>query len=581
MRHRLQPLVRGSLLPLVGTVLATVLGACTASVEGGPSVTGAGGRSSAGAGQPGGGTTSTGSNGTGSTGTAGGAPLQCLKAAVGPSPLRRLTHTEYNNSVRDLLGNQTQPASDFPPDTQMDLFDNAAAVQTVPVLLAGEYLDTAVSLAGGVANLTTLVGCDFAAAANGTTCLRTFVQRFGRRAFRRPLATDEVTRLMALSATTLTDKPMGVRAVIAAVLASPHFLFRPEFGTADSTIPGAQHVTPFEMAGRLGSLLWSSVPDDMLLDEAQAGRLATREQVATQARRMLADPKARPAVAAFYEQFLGLSMVDVASKDQMVYPAFTETLRTSMHEETRRFVANVIWDDDARLVTLLTAPYSFLNAPLADLYGVKGPTDATTFSKVMLDPTQRMGVLTQGSMLAAFARPDESSPVKRGKWLRTRLLCGELPDPPNNVPELPALPDGISNRERFAMHTSNTACSGCHHLVDGLGFGLERYDGIGRYRTTDNGVAVDSNGEITDTRDINGKYNGAPELAALLARSEQVRDCLPTQWMRYGLARHEVADDACSLKAVRDSFAASGGNLRELMVSLTQTDAFLNYRRAD
>jgi Protein of unknown function (DUF1592)/Protein of unknown function (DUF1588)/Protein of unknown function (DUF1595)/Protein of unknown function (DUF1587)/Protein of unknown function (DUF1585) len=580
MKYRFPLLVRGSLV-----LLATALGACTASVEGGASPNTSAGTGSSGGGQTSGGT-STGSTAGGATGatsgTAGGAALLCVKAAVGPSPLRRLTHTEYNNSVADLLGDQTHPASEFPDDTQQGLFDNTAAVQTVPVLLAGGYVDTAVTLARGVSNLTTLVGCDFAAAgANGTTCLRGFVQRFGRRAFRRPLTPDETTRLMALAATTLTDKQMGVRVVIAGILASPHFLFRPEFGTTESTIPGAQHATPFEIAGRLGSLLWSSVPDEMLLDEAQAGRLATREQIATQARRMLADPRARPAVAAFYEQFLGLAMVDVASKDQMVYPAFTDTLRNSMHEETRRFVANVIWDDDARLVTLLTAPYSFVNAPLAELYGVKGPTDATTFSKVMLDPTQRAGVLTQGSMLAAFARPDESSPVKRGKWVRTRMLCGDLPDPPNNVPELPALPDGISNRERFAMHTSNIQCSGCHHLVDGLGFGLERYDGIGRYRTTDNGVAVDSNGEVTDTTDINGKYNGAPELAALLARSGQVRDCLPTQWMRYTMARREVADDACSLKAVRDSFASSGGNLRELMVSLTQTDAFMNYRRAD
>jgi hypothetical protein len=508
-----------------------------------------------------------------------GGALRCVKPAVGPAPLRRLTHTEYNNAVAELLGDQTHPASEFPGDNQTGLFDNTAEAQTVPVLLAGGYVDTAVKLAGAVTDLRALVGCDFAAA-GGTTCMRDFVQRFARRGYRRPLLPDELTRLMALFGAP-TDRPTGVRAVITAVLASPHFLFRPEFGAPDSTIPGAQRATPFELAARLGSLLWASLPDDTLLDEAQAGRLATSEQVAAQARRMLLDPRARPALAAFYDQWLGLPMLDVATKDTAIFPAFDDTLRDSMREETRRFVADVLWSGDARLTTLLSAPYSFVNAPLAALYGVKGPADAATFARVTFDPAQRAGLLTQGSMLAAFARPDESSPVKRGKWVRVRLLCGDLPDPPNNVPDLPPPQDGVSNRERFAMHTSDPTCSGCHHLVDGLGLGLERYDGIGSIRAMDHGVPVDSSGVVTDTTDINGKFDGGPALAALLARSAQVRACAPTQWLRYSMARREVDDDACSLQAVRDAFAASGGDLRQLMVSLTQTDTFLNYRRAD
>ncbi|MES1171988.1 MAG: DUF1588 domain-containing protein, partial [Bacteroidota bacterium] len=154
--------------------------------------------------------------------------------------------------------------------------------------------------------------------------------------------------------------------------------------------------------------------------------------------------------------------------------------------------------------------------------------------------------------MTGFARPDSSSPVKRGAWIRKRMLCGDLPDPPDNVPELPEIKDGVSNRDRFAMHVAVPGCAACHQLVDGLGFGLEAYDGIGRYRTTDRGLTVDTNGEITAAGDINGKYNGAVELSNLLARSTQVRDCAPTQWLRYAMARRETAEDDCALKTVRE-----------------------------
>jgi hypothetical protein len=512
------------------------------------------------------------------------APLRCVTPAVGASPLRRVTHTEYDNAVADLLGDKTQPALDFPADTQVGIFDNTAEAQTVPSLLADQYLTTAVTLAEAVSDVKALAGCDPAGTGtSGTSCVSGFVQRFGRRAYRRPLTTDEVSALTTIytDTTAASDAPTGVRGVVAAMLTSPNFLFRPEFGAAASSLPNAKQVSPFEVASRLATLLWASLPDDVLLDAAQAGQLATREQVATQARRMLDDPRAHAAVGAFYAQWLGLPLLDTATKDQSAYPQFDDTLRAAMAEETKRFVDNVIWNDDAKLSTLFTAPYSMLNAPLAKLYGVSGPTSATTFTRTMLDTTQRMGVLTQASLMTAFASPAGSSPIKRGKLVRVRLLCQDLPDPPANVPPPPPPQAGVSTRERFAMHTNSAACSGCHHLIDGLGFGLEHYDGIGAYRTMDQGVAVDSSGEVNTTTDIDGPYNGGPALAALLARSSEVRDCAPTQWLRYALARRENDDDTCSLVALREAFANSGGNLRELMVALTQTDAFWNYRQPE
>lgn len=505
--------------------------------------------------------------------------LRCETKAVGPTPLRRLTHAEYDNSVRDLLGDTTRPARAFPPDTEIGLFDNTVNAQTVPVLLAEHYLDAAVKLAEGISDVSALVGCDVA---GGASCVTGFVERFGRRAYRRALGGGEVERLVAMYDATAaaSNADTAVRSVITAVLASPHFLFRPEFGAEPAALPDARRLTAFELAGRLAALLWASVPDDALLDAAEEGRLQTHEQVEAQARRMLDDERARVEIARFYDQWFGLPLLATATKDAEVYPAFDDALRVSMAEETRRFVSHVLWEDDARLSTLLSASYSFVNAPLAELYGVDGPSD-DGFERVTLDTAERRGVLTQASMLTAFAASDESSPVKRGKWVRVRMLCQDLPDPPADVPALPPPEPGVSTRERFAMHTAHDACRGCHELIDGLGFGLEAYDGIGALRSLDHGVPVDASGEVTNTRDIDGAYEGGPELAALLASSTQVRDCAPTQWLRYALGRREERDDTCSVVALRQAFADTDGDLRELMVALTQTDAFFHYRQQE
>jgi hypothetical protein len=508
-----------------------------------------------------------------------GNPLTCTTPEVGVTPMKRLTHAEYNNAVRDLLGDGSRPALAFPPDTQVGLFDNAISAQTVSILLGDQYLDAAVALAEGVTDLDALAGCDV----SDSACVRGFAELFGRRAYRRPLTTDEADALMAKrdDAVAAVDDAMGARAVIAAILASPNFLFKPEAGGAVSALPHAKQASSFELASRLSSLIWASVPDDALLDAAAEGQLTTREQVAEQARRMLGDERAKPAINVFYEQWLGLPLLDAVVKDEAYFPDWSDEVRDAMREETKRFIDHVLWDGDAKLSTLFTAPYSFVNATLAELYGASdGPNDDATFAKTDLDPTQRAGVLTQGAFMASYANPQFSSPIKRGKWVRVRMLCQDLPDPPANVPAPPAPAPNVSTRERFAMHTNSPACSSCHLLIDGLGFGLENFDGIGKYRTTDNGATVDASGRVNES-DVDEEYTGGVELAALLARSGQARDCVPTQWLRYALGREEEDEDTCSLVALRQAFEASGGDMRELMVALTQTDAFMSYRQPE
>jgi hypothetical protein len=588
---------------VAGGALALILCACTGSIstprrEGviyGPDgmVIGAAGSGAPTGGGPLGGSAGVagsagGSGGAGVGGSAGGTagkdpngnPLTCVTPEVGETPMKRITHREYNNAVRDLLGDDGKPADAFPPDTQVGLFDNTIDAQTVSQLLGDSYLDTAVSLAEGIDDVNGLVGCD---AATGDACVRPFVERFGRRAYRRPLTTAEVDALLAKSAEAREAEgaATGVRVVVASILASPNFLFKPEAGGDTSALPNAKQATAFELASRVATLIWASVPDDPLLDAAQNGELVTREQVADQARRMLDHDNAKAAIASFYEQWLGLPLLSAASKDPDQFPMWSDTLRDSMREETKRFISHVLWEDDAHLSTLFTAPYSFINASLAELYGVSdGPADDTTFVKTDLDPTQRAGVLTQGAFMSSYANPQFSSPIKRGKWVRVRMLCQELPDPPANVPAPPPPSPDVSTRERFQMHTESAACSGCHVLIDGLGFGLENYDGIGKFRTMENGAVVDASGRVNES-DIDEEYTGGVELAALLARSGQARDCLPTQWLRYAMGREEDDEDTCSLVSLRQAFEASGGDMRELMVALTQTDAFMNYRQPE
>lgn len=527
--------------------------------------------------------------------TKGGEVGEC-EASVqpGPAPIRRLTRVEYNNTVFQLFGDNSQPANAFPPDEQAGGFDNQADVLVVSPLLAESYLSAAENLAATHTPtlMAQLPNCQ-GGAVDEVTCASdadAFVRSFGKLVFRRPLTDEEVQIYVKLfvQGTTLDQAPyspnMGIRLVVQALLQSPHFLYRVEFGLAEPSQGDVVELTSYEIASRLSYLLWNTMPDAILFEAADADLLRDPAQIETQARRMLDTPRARKAVTNFHRQWLHLDKIEPVilanGKDAEIYPEFYDGLPLLWRSETEAFLDHAVFEEDANLEFLFTAPYTMMNAELADFYGIDGSDGpmGIEFTRVELDPSKYAGFMTQPGLMALFAKPDRSSPIHRGKFVRETILCQIPPPPPDNVPEPPSVDESQTTREQFAEHSKNPVCAGCHTLMDPIGFGFEHFDGIGRYRETEWGLEVDAAGELHGT-DVDGTFNGAVELAKLLASSDQVKACVASQWFRFGYGRFETEEDDCSVDEIRAAFAASNYDIKELIIALTLTDAF-RYRHA-
>jgi Protein of unknown function (DUF1588)/Protein of unknown function (DUF1585)/Protein of unknown function (DUF1592) len=260
-------------------------------------------------------------------------------------------------------------------------------------------------------------------------------------------------------------------------------------------------------------------------------------------------------------------------KDMTAFPTFTAGLGPALLAETQTFVKKTVFGGPGDLATLLTAPYTYASSDVAALYGAGAPGPD---GKVALDPKQRAGLLTQGSLMATFAKADSTDPVHRGKFVWEGLLCGSVPAPPANVNITPpALTPGTTARERFAQHrASGASCAACHNFMDPLGLPFENYDGIGRWRDTENGLPIDASGMLMGT-DVDGPFVGAVALAQKLATSQQVAACVVRQLFRFGYGRYETADDMPTLVSLSATFAGAHENVQELLVAMTQVPAFL------
>ncbi len=510
-----------------------------------------------------------------------GASTMCKAVDPGPQVIRRLTRREYTNTVRDLLGAAGDPGSVFPPENVVHSFDNEAVSLTASPELIEGYTDAAIRLATDAVDnkLATITGCD-PVTAGEDVCAGKFIDSFGKRAYRRPLTAEDRTILMDMYSQGKASSGFkgGIRVALATMLGSVHFLYRVEFGAAPKAGQTVTTLTSWEMATRLSYLIWRTMPDTALMAAAESNKLGTSDEIGAQVTRMLADPRARDTVADFHEQWLRLRGLDGLTKDTKVYPAFKAETPALMKQETLKFVDSVVWDGDGTLTQLYTAPFTFVNTALATYYGLPAPT-GTGFQKVPGDTQGRAGLLTQGGLMSVLAQENQTHPIRRGAFVRKDLLCQVLQPPPNGVKiEFPPVDKALTGRERFVQHRADPNCAACHTLTDPIGFGLENFDGIGQYRQTENGKMIDVTGEVVGLKG-GGKFNGAAELGALLAKSEEAGDCVALAWFRYGYGRDaDGTADACSLDVLKRSFAGSNFKVKDLIVALAKTDAF-QFRR--
>ena len=500
------------------------------------------------------------------------------------APIRRLTRNEFNNTVAELLGDTTSPAINLPPEVLGNGFSNDAAQQTVSADLVSGYSDVAGDIASRAvqaASLAKLVPCASSATTSTSQddCARTFVESWVPKAYRRPLAAGEADALLALekSVTSGDSFTSGLAAVIEAVLQSPDFLYRLEFGVADASQPTLRRPTGDEMATRLSYLFWASPPDDTLRSAATSGELLTTDGILKNAKRLLESDKAHGIVKFFFDSLLPITTLTDQTRDADKYPNFSPQMGAYMRQETEKFLDAQIFAENGSLPSIFTANYTFVNEPLAKFYGMSGVT-GSSFQKVPLDPTQRRGLLTQGAIMTGTTVTNSTNPVLRGSFILNKLMCMNisLPSDPA-VLALVAVPldvTGPTARDRYTAHSKQTLCQGCHRLIDPVGFALENYDAVGQYRTTENNVPIDASGKLPSATE---NVTGAVQLAQQLADSVQVQQCFVQHWIEYGYGRtlhNSSPEDACLQEKLNSAFKASGFNIKQLLLDLTQTAAF-------
>lgn len=482
--------------------------------------------------------------------------------SVGAAPLRRLTRFEYDNTVRDLLGDTTRPAhSSFSPDESYGGFA-ANAIAPISKTQLDEYSAAAEDLSTTFVEtgLGQYVDCPL----SDTACATQFVSDFGRRAFRRPLEPVEIEEYVALYEDTrgAWDGETGFRLVVEAMLLSPHFLYQVETLPEGASETEVTALGPYELATRASYFVWSSMPDDELLDAAAAGELDTPEGLEAQIRRMLADDRAADTIASFTQQWMHLEGLSDKVKDAEMFPQWSEALAQSMEQEAQSFADEVIRSGDGSLETLLTASWTVADDSVAELYGVAGPEGG--FGRIELPADERAGLLTQVGFLATNAHAAENSWVHRGKFVRENLLCQTLPAPPIGVEV---------NDANDAGRLENEECSGCHLMMDPIGWAFDDYDPLGLF--TDEGQAGQVNASSI------GEFDDVVALAGALAADPGVHDCMATQWFRYAARRAETAADSCALDEIKANFSQSGQDIRELIVAVAMSEAFLHHKASE
>lgn len=491
--------------------------------------------------------------------------------------LPRLTVKQWRNAMVGLFG-EALPETPVQPDTNPFLFTSIGATTDPLSEIGVQQVEEAADVISHLVfddpvRRSAIVGCE--PTAPGDACVEGFLAAFGRRAFRRSLDADELAKWASVSVDLASgDAWVGVRTAVAGMLQAPSFVYRVELGAPDPGDPSRLRYTGFEMASRISFLLWNAPPDDELLDAAENGELDIAERVESEARRLLDSPRARESIQEFFAQYLDLGRLDGISRDPTLYPGFTPALAEAMRTEAKLLVDDLVFRRDADMRELFSTRRTFVNTDLAKLYGVeaKGATKVAFVPVELPADGHRAGLLTLGAFLTMNAHEASTSPTLRGKYVRERVLCAEVPPPPPNVDtsaieQDPSVPKTL--RELLEQHRLNPTCASCHALVDPPGFLFENFDAMGAWRTKDNGYPIDASGDL----------DGAPlasarELADKLSKDGRVSRCLVKQLYRHSMGRLDASAEKPALDAIHARFEASGYRFREALIALVTNDSY-------
>ena len=521
--------------------------------------------------------TGTGGGGTGVPGGGSGSGTD-EPLVPGVDLMHRLNTNEYNATVQDVLGTTLHPADGTWRAETDGGFDNIAAVLGIDDDQYGLYVDAGKAVAEDVfaapALKAKVLTC---ATADDMTCVSSIINATGLRVFRRPLVADEVTtygKVYTAVRAQGEDHSSAIKDVLWSMLSSAQFLYRMEFDNGTTT----KHlISGYELASRLSYFLWSSAPDDTLL--AAASQLSADATIASSVDRMLTDPKSERFIENFSGQWLGGRITAVHPADKTLYPMWTPDVAAAASQEMSQFFGeflkkNLPWTD------FLKTDINFVNQPLAALYGIPNVT-GTTLVRTPYTGDQRAGFLGLIGWLAGSSVAARSSPTTRGKWLLMNMLCFVPPSPPPGVPKLEdggKHPEAGNVKDALVAHRASPACAGCHNFLDPMGLALEKYDGIGRYRTT-----YPNNSPIDDTTELpasaafstDQKFTGLDGTANVVATDPRFKTCVSEKLYLYGLGRALSTEDVSNADTVSKQWQSGGDlSLSKLIHGLTVANAF-------
>ena len=506
------------------------------------------------------------------------APLDTGERTNGPLPevtagaptLRRLTTAQYENALVDLFGEGLVLPASIEPDTQAEgLLSVGAGIASVSPWGVERYEDAALDIAEQVVEGGLDLPCE-PAGSGDADCAEDIVDELGRRIWRRPLTDAEIERLggvIAWIGEDAGDFDVGLTYGLAAMLQSPHFLYRKEHGT--SADGGA--LDGYELATRLSFFLWNTIPDDELLAAAEAGELSTDEGLAAQAQRLLDDDRAADGVRNLFTELYTLYDLDDLDKDPLVFTHASADLGPAAREETLLLVEHLLLRERGDYRDLFSTRRTWLDPRLAALYQVRAP-DPDGFGEHEFDKDDgRRGLLGHASILAQYSHATSSSATLRGKFIRDTVLCHEIPAPPGDVDTTIPEADDTSPtlRDRIAIHLEDPTCAGCHQLLDPIGLGLENFDGIGRWRDTENGQTIDASGELDGAA-----FETAWQLSGEVADHPDLAPCFTEHVYHYAVGRSTAAGERDLTEWLTVEFEIQGHSVPDLMLATVMSPGF-------